>query len=69
MEEDIEIDAFDPVERCRRGRVALGLEDDAELDEGLSGAMTSMGTEPGQDGCLPLARDVGPEARSEPYRY
>ncbi len=31
--EDFEIDAFDPVERCRRGREALGLDDDPRVDD------------------------------------
>ena len=31
--EDIEIDIADPVERCRRGRVVLGLEEGTRPDE------------------------------------
>ncbi len=66
--EDFEIDAADPIERCRRGREALGLEDDSRVDEWPDGSMASKVTEPGRDACLPLAQDVGPKARLEPHR-
>ena len=40
--EDFEIDAFDPIERCRRGRAACGVDDDPRVDDQVAGLSEDM---------------------------
>ncbi len=41
--EDLEIDAFDPIERCRRGRAAFGLDDGPRVDDQVAGLSEDTG--------------------------